>query len=86
MSEKSALRQVGLGPNHIALMRRLANGPEADAVGLEIHEMTEHELQSADHLTGARIAEVVPGWRMTFWYRLTSAGREMLHMLSAMGH
>ncbi|MBB4004588.1 hypothetical protein [Aurantimonas endophytica] len=85
MSEKSDLRNLGLTPSRIFLMRRLNEGPEEDCVGLEMNEMTGRELQAADYLTGAKLAEVVRGWQMSFWYRLTPRGRQMLRMLSALG-
>lgn len=85
MSEWLNLRQLGLTPSRIFLLRRLDDGPVEDSVGLEMSEMTGRELKTADYLTGARLAEVVPGWRMTFWYRLTPRGRQMLRVLSSMG-
>ncbi|NDV89425.1 hypothetical protein GTW51_22520 [Aurantimonas aggregata] len=85
MSDNPDLRNLGLTPTRIFLMHRLNEGPEEDCVGLEMNEMTGRELHTADYLTGAKLAEVVPGWRMTFWYRLTPRGREMMQVLSALG-
>ncbi|MBB4001622.1 hypothetical protein [Aurantimonas endophytica] len=85
MSGKPDIRHSGFATSHIALMHRLGDGPVEDSVGLEMNEMTGHELRVADHLTGAKLAEVVPGWRNTFWYRLTPQGREMLQLLSSIG-
>ena len=85
MSQKPDLRNLGLTPSRIYLMHRLNDGPVEDSVGLEMGEMTGRELQAADHLTRLKVAEVVPGWRMTFWYRLTPQGRQMLRVLSSLG-
>jgi hypothetical protein len=85
MSDQPDLRDLGLTPSRICLMHRLNEGPEEDCVGLEMNEMTGRELQAADFLTGAKLAEVVPGWQMSFWYRLTPPGRQMLQILSALG-
>lgn len=83
MSDNAVLRNLGLTPFRVLLMHRLNAGPEKDCVGLEMNEMTPRELQAVGHLTGAKLAEVVPGWRSTFWYRLTPRGRQILRMLSA---
>lgn len=83
MFEKPQLSRLGLTPSRITLMRRLDDGPEDESVGLEMNEMTGYELRVADYLTGAKIAEVVPGWQFTFWYRLTPRGRKILRVLSA---
>ncbi|MBB4005498.1 hypothetical protein GGR03_004600 [Aurantimonas endophytica] len=85
MPKNLNIRHLRLTPSRVALMHRLNDGPAEDSVGLEMNEMTGHELRAADHLTGAKIAEVVPGWKMTFWYRLTPRGREMLQVLSSLG-
>lgn len=85
MPDRTYPRQFVPTPSRIFLMRRLADGPEEDAVGLEMDEMTGHELQTADYLTSAKLAEIVPGWNMTFWYRLTPRGRKMLQVLSVIG-
>ncbi|UIJ73374.1 hypothetical protein [Aurantimonas sp. HBX-1] len=85
MTGNPDLREMGLTPSRILLMQRMNEGPEEDCVGLEINEMTGRELRAADYLTGAKFAEVVPGWRMSFWYRLTARGRQMLRTLAALG-
>jgi hypothetical protein len=79
------LHDLGLTPSRIVLMHRLNEGPEEDCVGLEMKEMTGRELQAADYLTGRKLAEVVPGWRMSFWFPLTQRGRQTLRIPAALG-
>lgn len=64
-----------LSPAQIAMLVKLDDGFQAeDSVGRELYEMRGHQFRTADSLVRMGLAEMVPGYGMRFWYRLTTEG------------
>lgn len=71
-------RLSDLSTAQIRMMIRLDDGfPHEDSVGREIEALTFHELRTAGSLVDLGLVEMVPGYGLEFWFRLTEKGRKV---------
>lgn len=60
------------------MLIRLDDGFEhQDSVGREVEELDSQQLRTVDSLVRLGLAELVPGHKLQFWFRLTEAGRRV---------
>ena len=65
------------------LLTAMDDGAEADSVGLSDKSLSGRELLTADSLVRRRLATFHVGRFLTFYYRLTQQGREVLQQFQS---
>lgn len=72
------MRLTDLGPLQIRMMARLAGSFSVeDAVGIELTEMTERDIRTANGMVAMGLAALTTGWNNTAWFALTNRGQKM---------